>query len=122
MATPATYFKGKCKSDEFVSVSGTATSAFGASVAATINKQKGRYSTSDAATTAAGATMTLTLTNSLIAATSSLFVTVGTAGTGEPCVHSVVCGAGSATIKIKNTSLTAAAFNAVLTIDFFVVN
>lgn len=117
MPGTTSYFKNKLKADEFVSVSGTATST---AAAATINKQKGVVTT-ESLTTAAAATYSFTLTNSLISATSVVLVTVGTGGTGEPAVHSVVAGAGSVVIKIRNDA-AAAAFNNTLTIGFVVFN
>jgi len=119
MAITATYFKNKVKADEYVSVSGTATST---AAAATINKQVGKITT-EALTTAAGATYTMTLTNSLIAATSAVFVSVGkgTATTGEPVVQFVTPAAGSVVILIRNVS-AAGALNGTITIDFLVVN
>lgn len=119
MPTADTYFKNKVKSDEFLSVSGTATSTAGA---ATINKQKGLVTT-EALTTAAAATYTFTLTNSLITTSSAVFVSIGkgTATTGEPVVQFVTPAAGSAVILITNNA-AAAALNGTIKISFFVVN
>ena len=66
---------------------GTATSTAGA---ATINAQTGLITT-EALTTAAGATYTMTLTNAYISVNSLVFVTLGkgTATTGEPVVQFV---------------------------------
>jgi len=96
---------------------GTATSTAGA---ATINTQAGLITT-EALTTAAGATYTMTLTNSNIAAGSVLMVTVGkgTATTGEPVQQFTTCAAGSAVILIRNVA-AAAALNGTIKISFVV--
>lgn len=97
----------------------TATST---AAAATINEQSGMVTT-EALTTAAGSTYTFTLTNSLIAATSLVFATVGkgTATAGEPVVQFVTPAAGSAVILVRNVS-AATAVNGTITIGFFVMN
>ncbi len=88
--------------------------------AATLNKNSGVI-TSEALTTAAGTAYTLTLTNSVIAATDQIMASVGlgTATTGVPVVSSVKPGAGSATIVVQNVDL-AAALNGTITIAFVV--
>lgn len=98
---------------------GTATSTAGA---ATISNQAGLITT-EALTTAAGSTYTMTLTNALITASSLVFVTVakGTATTGEPVVQFVTPAAGSAVILIRNVA-AAAALNGTVKIGFYVVN
>ena len=98
---------------------GTGTSTAGA---ATVNTQVGRVTT-EALTTAAGATYTFTLTNSLIRATSVVMAIVGkgTATTGEPVVHFLTPAAGSAEILIRNVS-AATALNGTITINFAVFN
>lgn len=88
--------------------------------AATVNTQAGQITT-ESLTTAAGADYTFTLTNSVIAATSGVFVSVGN-GTntgGTPCLANVTPAAGSATIIIQNIHASAA-FNGTLTLNFFV--
>ena len=97
----------------------TATSTAGA---ATINKQAGLITT-EALTTAAAATYTMTLTNGAIKTTSLVFVTVakGTATTGEPVVQFVTPAAGSAVILIRNVA-AAAALNGTIKIGFFVLD
>ncbi len=82
----------------------TATASSGA---ATLNKMAGVI-TSEALTTAAGATYTLTLTNSDIAATDQVFASValGTATTGMPTVTTVKPGTGSVVIVIQNIHAT----------------
>jgi hypothetical protein len=94
---------------------GTATST---AAAATINAQTGLITT-EALTTAAGSTYTMTLTNSAIAASSIVLVTVGkgTATTGEPVVQFVTPAAGSVVILIRNVS-AAAALNGTIKIGF----
>lgn len=98
--------------------SGTATATAGA---ATLNTQLGVV-TSEALTTAAGATYTLTLTNTKIATTSRLFVSTGygTSTTGSPAVMRVQPAAGSATIVIQNIHATVA-LNGTITIAFLVL-
>lgn len=98
---------------------GTATSTAGA---ATINNQVGVITT-EALTTAAGSTYTMTLTNSVIKSTSVVLVTVGkgTATTGEPVVQFVTPASGSAVILIRNVA-AAAALNGTITIGFLVFN
>lgn len=97
---------------------GTATATGGA---ATLNKSGGKV-TSEALTTAAGASYTLTLTNSDIAAADLVLVSVamGTATTGEPVVGIVTPGAGSCAIVITNRA-AAAALNGTIVISFVVV-
>ena len=98
---------------------GAATST---AAAATINKTSGQITT-EALTTAAGATYTMTLTNSIIAATSIVLATVGkgTATTGEPVVQFVTPAAGSAVILVRNVAASAA-LNGTIKINFAVFN
>lgn len=98
---------------------GTATST---AAAATINNQVGLVTT-EALVTAAAATYSFTLTNSLINASSIVLVTVGkgTATTGEPAVHFVTQAAGSAVIAIRNDAAVAA-LNGTIKIGFVVFN
>jgi len=90
--------------------------------AATINKTAGQITT-EALATAAGSTYTMTLTNSLIAATSIVLVTVGkgTATTGEPVVQFVTPADGSVVILIRNVAASAA-LNGTIKINFAVFN
>lgn len=85
---------------------GTATATAGA---ATLNNRFGKITT-EALTTAAAATYTLTITNSQIAATDHVFVSVayGTATAGAPVVQLVTPAAGSVVIILKNVHATAA--------------
>lgn len=98
---------------------GTATSTAGAG---TVNAQTGLITT-EALTTAAGATYTMTLTNSLITSRSMVFVTVakGTATAGEPVVQFVTPSTGSAVILIRNVA-AAAALDGTIKIGFKVEN
>lgn len=77
--------------------------------AATLNKDAGVI-TSEALTTAAGATYTLTLTNSSIAAADQVFASVqyGTATAGMPCITRVTPGSGSVVIIVQNIHASAA--------------
>ena len=90
--------------------------------AVTLSKKSGKITT-EALTTAAGATYLCTLTNTKIAATSMLFVSVGdgTNTQGVPIVEAVNAGAGSATIEIQNNHASEA-FNGTLTFDVLVVD
>lgn len=97
----------------------TATASAGA---ATLSKQSGVI-TSEALTTAGLAAYTLTLTNTLVAATSIVLVgiTNGTNSAGSPDIGLVTPGAGSATIQVVNRH-TAVAFNGTVVISFLVLN
>lgn len=66
--------------------------------------------TTEALTTAAGATYTLTITDASISATSIVFVTVGlgSSTTGTPALTTVTPGAGSVVIIVQNIHATAA--------------
>lgn len=83
----------------------TATATSGA---ATLNKGSGVV-TSEALSTAAGATYTLTITNSTIVASDLVFASVqlGTATTGMPVVTTVTAGAGTLTIVVQNIHASA---------------
>lgn len=96
---------------------GTSTAA-----AATVNTQSGVVTT-EALTTAAGATYTLTLTNSYIKAGSVVHVMVGkgTATTGTMTTAWVTPAAGSAVIILQNIHASAAV-NGTIKIGFSVLN
>lgn len=98
---------------------GTATASGGA---ATLNQHAGKI-TSEAIVTAAGADYVLTLTNSLIAATSLILATAdnGTNTTEGLAVNRVTPGAGSATIRVRNTHASSA-LNGTIVITFVVLN
>lgn len=97
---------------------GTGTSTAGA---ATVNTQVGVITT-EALTTAAGATYTFTLTNSLIKATSTVIPSVGkgTATTGGLTPIYVTPAAGSCVMIFQNVTL--AAVNGTVLINFAVFN
>ena len=102
---------------QFVVSKSTATSAAGA---VTLHASAGTITT-EALTTAAGATYTLTLTNSNINASSVVIVVPDkAASTGTPCLAYVTPGAGSATIVIQNIH-AATAFNAAIKIAFHII-
>jgi hypothetical protein len=88
--------------------------------AAELNTQSGTI-TSEALTTAAGADYVLTLTNSLISATSKIFASVdnGTNTTEGMAVNRVTPGSGSVVIRIRNTH-AADALNGTIKISFAV--
>jgi hypothetical protein len=77
--------------------------------AATLNKDAGVI-TSEALTTAAGATYTLTLTNSSVAAADQVFASVryGTASAGMPVVTMVTPSSGAVEVIVQNIHASAA--------------
>lgn len=99
--------------------SNTATAASGA---ATINGAGAGLVTTESITTAAGSAYTLTLTDSLIAATDLVFasVTNGSNSAGLPLLLRVTPAAGSVAIVVQNAHASAA-LNGTLKISFFVV-
>lgn len=86
--------------------------------AATLNKPSGVI-TSEALTTAAGASYVLTITNSAIAATDQVFASVqyGSATAGTPVVTKVAPGAGSLVITVQNVHASAA-FDGTIKVSF----
>ena len=110
---------GDTLTGELVFTSGSDTSTAAAS---TINAQSGQITT-EALTTAAAAEYTFTLTNSNIAATSVVLVSVGkgTATAGTPVVAWVTPGAGSVVIIIQNAHVSSA-LDGTITINFLVIN
>lgn len=98
--------------------SGTAAATAGA---ATLSKMAGKV-TSEALTTAAAASYTLTITNTAIAAADMVFASVayGTATTGVPVISRVTPGAGSVVIVITNEHASAA-LNGTIVVSFLVV-
>lgn len=88
--------------------------------AVTISKTGGMI-TSEAKTTAVGAAFTITLTNSVIAATSTVQATAHDLSNtaGKASVSAITPGAGSATIAVTNVGT--AAFNGTFNIPFRVV-
>lgn len=93
----------------------TATATAGA---ATLNKGSGIV-TSEALSTAAGATYTLTITNGTIVASDLVFASVqlGTATTGMPTVTTATAGNGTITIVVQNIHASAA-LNGTIKISF----
>lgn len=110
------FTSGKLTAGSVGVIGGTVTGSAGA---ATLNRSGGVVTT-ESLTTAAGATFTLTLTDSYIAAGDIVLASVTTTGTGMPNVAKVTPAAGSVVIIIQNIHASAA-FNAVLKIAFFVV-
>lgn len=99
---------------------GTKTAAATAG-AATLSKSAGVI-TSEALTTAAGASYTLTLTNAEIAAADQVFASVafGTASTGVPVVTRITPAAGSVVIVVRNID-ESAALNGTIKVAFAVL-
>lgn len=89
--------------------------------AATLSQPQGKI-TSEALTTAAGATYTLTLTNTKIVATDLVFASVafGTATAGAPAVVRVQPAAGSVVITVQNIH-AANALDGTIVVSYFVV-
>lgn len=96
----------------------TATATAGA---ATLAKSSGKVTT-EALTTAAGATYTLTLTNSTVAAADQVYASLanGTNSTGAPGILRVQPGVGTVTITVRNGD-AAAALNGTIVVSFMVV-
>lgn len=92
---------------------GTAT---GTSNAATLANKCGIITT-ESASTAAAATFTETITDTVVAATDICLASVTTTGTGTPVITKVTPAAGSLVIIVGNVHASAA-FNAVLLITF----
>lgn len=88
--------------------------------AVTISKIGGMI-TSESKTTAAASAFTITLTNTLIAATSTLQATALSLSntTGKPAVTAITPGSGSATIAVTN--IGTAAFNGTFNIPFRII-
>lgn len=119
--TPATIVaSGQVTADGLKLDAGTKTAA-ATSGAATLNKDAGVITT-EALTTAAGASYTLTLTDSSIAAADQVFASVsyGSATAGQPVVTRVKPAAGSVVIVIQNIHASAA-LDGTLKIAFFVL-
>lgn len=79
--------------------------------------------TSEALSTAAAATYTLTITNTRVAATSTCLATVKLGGStaGTPAITSVTPAAGSVVVIVKNTHASDA-FNGSIIVDVLVLN
>lgn len=97
----------------------TATST---AAAATVNAQAGMITT-EALTTAAGATYTFTLTSNRISANSAVMFCIakGTATTGTPVVAWTTPAAGSVVVIIQNIHASAA-LNGTILLGFYIVN
>jgi hypothetical protein len=97
---------------------GTASATSGA---ATLNSQSGTI-TSESITTAAGAAYTLTLSNTVVTATSRVFASAdnGTNSQGELTVTRITPSANQVIILVKN-SHASQALNGTIKINFFVV-
>ena len=97
---------------------GTASATAGA---ATLAKDGGVI-TSESLTTAAGATYTLTITDTVIAAADLVFasVSLGTSTTGTPAITTVTPAAGSLVIVVQNIHASAA-FNGTIKIAFMAI-
>jgi hypothetical protein len=93
----------------------TATATAGA---ATLNQPSGTI-TSEALTTAAGATYTLTITNNTIGTTDQVFASVanGTNSAGTPTVTTVAPGNGQIVAIVRNAHASAA-FNGTIKVTF----
>ncbi len=96
----------------------TATATAGA---ATLNKGSGKVTT-EALTTAAGTTYTLTVTNSTVTANDMVFASLafGTNSTGSPHIQRVTPGAGTITVIVRNSDASAA-LNGTLVVSFMVL-
>ena len=79
--------------------------------------------TSEAITTAAGATYTLTITNSRVSASSTCLASVrfGTSTTGVPVITRITPASGSVVVVLQNIHASAA-FNGTLKLDLLVLN
>lgn len=107
---------------QFTNIDVATSTGVSTSAAATVSAQTGVITT-EALSTAAGSTYTMTLTNTLITASSIVLVTVGkgTATAGEPVVQFVTPAAGTCVILIRNVA-AAAALNGTIKIGFAVLN
>lgn len=95
-------------------------SDYDANDAVTLNRQSGIVTTKSL-TTAADADYTITLTNSLISATTKVIAVINTnAGTGAPIIRQCASGSGSATIIIRN--LGAGDLNSAISFHFVIFN
>lgn len=90
--------------------------ATGTSNASTLANKCGLITT-ESSTTAAGASFTETITDTVVGATDVCVASVTTTGTGTPIVSRVTPAAGSLVVIVMNNHATAA-FNAVLLISF----
>jgi hypothetical protein len=119
MASARTNFNHVGILEQVKLASGAATAASGA---ATVNAQVGTV-TSESLTTAAGATYTLTLTNTYVDSSSKVFANayLGSSTQGTPQVVGCTPAAGQVTVVVKNIHATLA-FNGSIKVDFLVIN
>ena len=101
------------------SLSGLCGTATGTSNASTLANKCGVITT-ESATTAAGATFTETVTDTVVAATDLCFASVSTGGTGTPAVTKVTPGSGSLVVVVQNIHASAA-FNNTLAISYLCI-
>lgn len=111
----------KTSTETFVLASGTKTATStgtDSASTATLNKASGKITTNSIAT-AFGASHTLTLTNSQIAAADTVYASIdnGTNTAGRPLIGRITPAAGSVVIVVENTH-AAAALNGTLVISF----
>jgi hypothetical protein len=76
--------------------------------------------TTESLSTAAGATYTLTITNSMIAAADIVLASIAGAGTGTPAITRITPAAGSVVIIVQNIH-SVTAFNAAAVVSFVVI-
>jgi len=100
-------------------LSGLCGTATGTSNASTLANKCGVITT-ESATTAAGATFTETVTDTVVAATDLCFASVSTGGTGTPAVTKVTPGSGSLVVVVQNIHASAA-FNNTLAISYLCI-
>jgi len=100
-------------------LSGLCGTATGTSNASTLANKCGVITT-ESATTAAGATFTETVTDTVVAATDLCFASVSTGGTGTPAVTKVTPGSGSLVVIVQNIHASAA-FNNTLAISYLCI-
>ncbi len=98
---------------------GTATATAGA---ATLAQRQGKITT-EALTTAQNLFYTLTITNSLVAATDIVMASLqnGTSTTGTPVITDITVSANTIVIRVQNMHASAVALNGTLVISFTVM-
>jgi len=106
---------------EYLALGTGAKTATATAGAATLSESAGKV-TSEALTTAAAATYTLTITNTRVEAGDQAFASVanGTNSAGAPVVQTVTPGNGTLVIVVRN-SHASAAFNGTLRVSFLVL-
>jgi hypothetical protein len=86
---------------------GTVTQATNRSTGVTLNKISGEI-TMNAASLAAGANVSFTVTNSSVAATDIIIANIKSFSTGQPSVHVITVAAGSFTLMVRNNHASTA--------------